>query len=96
MRAQQLGASAVSLVPRGSARLSSMTRVWPADTSTGGISILVADLGNVGALAGPEGAESVQSTEMGNWRGERFGVRRQNRQMIDTDEAGEFKICNPH
>lgn len=43
-----------------------MTRVWPADISTGGISILVADLGNAGALAGPEGAESAQSTEMGN------------------------------
>lgn len=65
-RAQKLGASAVSLVPCGSVRLSSMTRVCPADTSTGGISILVADLGSAGALAGPEGAESLQSTEMGN------------------------------
>lgn len=68
MRAQQLGASAVSLVPGGSVRLSSMTRVWPADTSTAGISILAADLGNAGALAGPEGAESGQSAEMGNWK----------------------------
>lgn len=47
-----------------------MTRVWPADTSTAGISILVAVLGNAGALAGAEGAESVHSTEMGNCRGE--------------------------
>lgn len=82
MRAQELGASAVSLVPCGSIRLSTMTRVWPADTSTAGISILVADLGSVGALAGPGGAESVTvSTEMGNWRGEGFGVKRKNRQM---------------
>lgn len=51
-----------------------MTRVWPADTATGGISFLAADLGNLGALAGPkgfEGTESVQSMEMGNWTGER-------------------------
>lgn len=47
-----------------------MTRVWPADTSTAGISILAADLGNAGALAGPEGAESGQSAEMGNWKGD--------------------------
>ena len=60
-----------------------MTRVWPADTATAGISILAADLGNVGALAGPEsfeGTESVQSMEMGNWTGEReiwkFGLKR--------------------
>lgn len=53
-----------------------MTRVWPADTSTGGISILVADLGSAGAFAGPGGAESVHSTEMGNWRGERIELER--------------------
>ena len=56
--------------------MSDMARVWPADTATGGISFLAADLGNVGALAGPEGfvgTESVQSVEMGNWREERFG-----------------------
>lgn len=75
MRAQKLGASAVSLVPCGSVRLSNMTRVWPADTSTGGISILVADLGSAGALAGPEGTESLQSTEMGNWRREGLASR---------------------
>ena len=52
-----------------------MTRVWPADTATGGISFLAADLGNVGALAGPEGfegTESVQSVDMGNWKGQRL------------------------
>lgn len=75
-RAQQLGASSVSFVPSGSDSVSNMTRVWPADTATGGISFLVADLGNVGALAGPEGLEgtaSVQSMEMGNWTEKRFG-----------------------
>lgn len=53
-----------------------MTRVWPADTATGGISFLAADLGNVGALAGPEGFEgtaSMLSVEMGNWTGQRLG-----------------------
>lgn len=53
-----------------------MMRVWPAETATGGISFLAADLGSVGALAGPggfEGTESVQSMEMENWTGERFG-----------------------
>lgn len=66
----------MSLVPSGSVRVSDMMRVWPADTATGGISFLAADLGNTGALVGPEGfvgAKSVQSWEMGNWRGERFG-----------------------
>lgn len=46
-------------------------RVWPAETATGGITFLAADLGRVGALAGGEGfegTESVQSMEMGNWR----------------------------
>lgn len=65
----------MSLVPSGSDRLSDMMRVWPADTATGGISFLAADLGRVGALAGPEsfvGTESVQYMEMGNWIGERF------------------------
>lgn len=71
-----------------------MTRVWPAHTSTGGISILVAHLGNAGALAGPAGVESVQSRKMGNWRGERFGVRSKNRQRIDTDDTPSFKICS--
>lgn len=66
----------MSLVPSGSISLSDIARVWPTDTATGGISFLAADLGNVGALAGPEGfvgAESVQNAEMGNWKGERFG-----------------------
>lgn len=66
----------MSFVPSGSDRVSDMTRVWPADTATGGNSFLAADFGNVGALAGPEGiegTESVQSMEMGNWSGERFG-----------------------
>lgn len=76
VRAQELGASSVSLVPSGRDRVSDMMRVWPADTATGGISFLAADLGRVGALAGPEsfvGTESVQYVEMGNWAGQRFG-----------------------
>lgn len=64
-----------------------MTRVWPADTSTGGISILVADLGSAGALAGPEGTESLQSTEMGNWRREGLASRG------DMDKRMELRIC---
>lgn len=84
MRAQKLGASAVSLVPCGSVRLSNMTRVWPGDTSTGGISILVADLGSAGALAGPEGTESVQSTEMGNWRREASRGKTDKRMKLRT------------
>lgn len=64
MRAQELGASSVSLDPSGSERLSDKTTVWPADTATGGISFLAADLGTVGALAGPDilaGIESVNT-----------------------------------
>ena len=77
----------MSLVPSGSERVSDMTRVWPADTDTGGISFLAADLGSVGALAGPEGfegTESVQSMEMGNCAGERFrlGLKRSNEKAI--------------
>lgn len=65
----------MSLVPSGSDRVTDMMRVWPANTATGGISFLAADLGRVGALAGPEsfvGTESVQYMEMRSWAGERF------------------------
>lgn len=75
-RAQQLGASSVSLVPSGRDRVSDRMRVWPADTATGGIAFLAADFGSVGALAGAEvfvGTESVHSMDMGNWIGEKFG-----------------------
>lgn len=46
-----------------------MMTVWPADTPTGGISFLGADLGSVGALVGPKGfvGASVRSQVMGNW-----------------------------
>ena len=73
-RVQQLGASSVSLVPSGSVRVSEMTRVWPADTTTGGIPFLAADFGSVGAFVGFEGTESVQSVEMGNWKRRHLGV----------------------
>lgn len=54
--------------------MSDMVTVWPADTSTGGISFLAADLGSGGALVRPKGfdtVESVTSEETGNCLGER-------------------------
>lgn len=77
-RAQQLTAPSVSLVPSGSDRLSDMVRVCPADTDTAGATFRTADLGSVGARAGPgglAGAASVQSDEMGSWRGETTGLK---------------------
>lgn len=50
--------------------MSEKTSVCPADTDTGGISFLAADLGSVGALVlaqGCEGTESVTSMKMENW-----------------------------
>lgn len=61
----------MSLAPSGSDSVSDMVRVWPAYTATAGICFLAADLGKVGALAGPDdfvGMASVQSVEMGNYK----------------------------
>ena len=66
----------MSLVPSGRDSVSDRMRVWPADTATGGITFLAADLGSAGALAGGKGfvgTESVQSMDMGNWTGEKLG-----------------------
>lgn len=76
-RAQQLGAPSVSFVPSGRVKVSEKVKVWPADTDTGGSSILAADFGSLGAWVGPEpgpeGAESGRSTEMANWTERRIG-----------------------
>lgn len=60
----------MSLAPSGSDIVSDMVTVCPADTATGGISFLAADLGSMGTLVRPKGlvgAESVQSVTMWNW-----------------------------
>lgn len=68
-RTQQLGASSVSLAPLGSDSASDMTTVCPTHADAGGMSILTAPRGILGAAGGSAlaGAVSGQSEEITNW-----------------------------
>lgn len=73
--------------------MSDKTSVCPADTDTGGISFLAADLGSVGTLVsarGCEGTESVTSMEMGNWMwGKILDFRRRTEKVFIRKASGQ-------